>query len=112
MEPRSASVALKCSVGRSFDIEPGKPSIFIIPTAHGWNFVRSAEPAAHGEPAAGKPEQNGSWNVRKLQTLQEAVPLLTPTDDFVLGLPVSAVLAQRFRLPSIDPAEFPEMIRD
>ncbi len=74
------------------------PSIFIIPTAHGWNFVRSAE-------------QNGSWNVRKLQTLEEAVPLLAATDDFVLGLPVSAVLAQRFRLPSVDPAEFPEMIR-
>src|SRR2546426_2278481 len=74
------------------------PSIYIIPTAHGWNFVRL-------------PEQNGSWNVRKLQTLEEAVPLLAATDDFVLGLPVSAVLAQRFRLPSVDPAEFPEMIR-
>jgi hypothetical protein len=74
------------------------PSIFIIPTAHGWNFLRSAE-------------QNGSWNVRKLQTLEEAVPLLAATDDFVLGLPVSAVLAQRFRLPSVDPAEFSEMIR-
>ena len=74
------------------------PSIFIIPTAHGWNFVRSAE-------------QNGSWNVRKLQTLEEAVPLLAATDDFVLGLPISAVLAQRIRLPSVDPAEFPEMIR-
>src|SRR5437899_3504521 len=74
------------------------PSIFIIPTAHGWNFLRSAE-------------QNGSWNVRKLQTLEEAVPLLAATDDFVLGLPVSAVLAQRIRLPSVDPAEFPEMIR-
>jgi len=49
--------------------------------------------------------------VRKLQTLEEAVPLLAATDDFVLGLPVSAVLAQRFRLPSVDPAEFPEMIR-
>ena len=60
---------------------------------------------------AGKAEQNGSWNVRKLQTLEEAVPLLAATDDFVLGLPVSAVLAQRFRLPSVDPAEFPEMIR-
>jgi hypothetical protein len=91
-------VVLKYSVGRSFDIEPAMPSIFIIPTAHGWNFLRSAE-------------QNGSWNVRKLQTLEEAVPLLAATDDFVLGLPVSAVLAQRFRLPSADPAEFPEMIR-
>jgi hypothetical protein len=49
--------------------------------------------------------------VRKLQTLGEAVPLLSATDDFVLGLPVAAVLAQRFRLPSVDPAEFPEMIR-
>jgi hypothetical protein len=39
------------------------------------------------------------------------VPLLSATDDFVLGLPVAAVLAQRFRLPSVDPAEFPEMIR-
>src|SRR5947199_10382143 len=74
------------------------PSIFIIPTAHGWNFVRSAE-------------QNGSCNVRKLQTLEEAVPLLSATDDFVLGLPVSAVLAQRFRLPRVAPAEVPEMIR-
>jgi hypothetical protein len=91
-------VILKYSAGRSFDIEPGTPSIFIIPTAHGWNFLRSAE-------------QNGSWNVRKLQTLEEAVPLLAATDDFVLGLPVSAVLAQRFCLPSVDPAEFPEMIR-
>ena len=49
--------------------------------------------------------------MRKLQTLGEAVPLLSATDDFVLGLPVAAVLAQRFRLPSVDPAEFPEMIR-
>jgi len=87
------------------------PSIFIIPTAHGWNFVRLAEPASPREAAAGKAEQNGSWNVRKLQTLEEAVPLLAATDDFVLGLPVSAVLAQRFRLPSVDPAEFPEMLR-
>jgi len=74
------------------------PSIFIIPTAHGWNFVRSSE-------------QNGSWTVRKLQTLEEAVPLLCADDEFVLGLPVSSVMAQRFRLPSVDPAEFPDMIR-
>jgi hypothetical protein len=56
-------------------------------------------------------ERNGAWNLRKLQTLDEAVPLLTATDDFVLGLPIAAVLAQRFRLPTVDPAEFPEMIR-
>src|SRR6058998_317910 len=87
------------------------PSIFIIPTAHGWNFLRSSTAASPREAAAGSAEGNGSWNVRKLQTLDEAVPLLTATDDFVLGLPVAAVLAQRFRLPSVDPAEFPEMIR-
>ena len=87
------------------------PSIFIIPTAHGWNFVRSGTPSPSPEAAADKINQNGSWNVRKLQTLGEAVPLLSATDDFVLVLPVTAVLAQRFRLPSVDPAEFPEMIR-
>jgi hypothetical protein len=43
--------------------------------------------------------------------LEEAGSLLAATDDFVLGLPVSAVLAQRFRLPSVDPTEFPEMLR-
>ncbi|HEY7000655.1 MAG TPA: hypothetical protein VH330_02850 [Candidatus Udaeobacter sp.] len=87
------------------------PSIFIIPTAHGWNFLRSGTSTSPHESAEGKAHQNGSWNVRKLQTLGEAVPLLSTSDDFVLGLPVTAVLAQRFRLPSIDPAEFPEMIR-
>src|SRR5215211_8285005 len=99
------------------------PSIFIIPTSHGWNFVRLAAAVLvpdrkplHNNgrvegiaPAAA--EQNGSWTVRKLQTLEEAVPLLSASDEFVLGLPVSAVIAQRFRLPSVDPAEFPEMIR-
>ena len=73
--------------------------------------MRSSAAASPREAAAGSAGQNGSWNVRKLQTLGEAVPLLSATDDFVLGLPVSAVLAQRFRLPSVDPAEFPEMIR-
>ena len=66
---------------------------------------------AGAKPLRLQPEQNGSWTVRKLQTLEEAVPLLSASDEFVLGLPVSAVIAQRFRLPSVDPAEFPEMIR-
>ena len=87
------------------------PSIFIIPTSHGWNFVRSGAPASLREAAADRAEQNGSWSVRKLQTLEEAVPLLSANDEFVLGLPISAVIAQRFRLPSVDPAEFPDMIR-
>ena len=56
-------------------------------------------------------DSNGEWNVRLLQTLDEAVPLVTAQDDVVLSLPVAAVLAQRFRLPTVDPAEFPEMVR-
>src|SRR5215468_12735273 len=87
------------------------PSIFIIPTAHGWNLVRAATQNPSDQATLRSPDQNGSWNVRKLQTLGEAVPLLSAADDFVLGLPVAAVLAQRFRLPTVDPAEFPEMIR-
>ena len=56
-------------------------------------------------------DRNGAWNVRLLRTLEEAVPLLSAEDDLVLSLPVSAVLAQRFRLPTVDPSEFPEMVR-
>jgi hypothetical protein len=72
--------------------------VFIVPTAHGWNLLRSSD-------------QNGSWNIRTVATLEEAVPLLNLDDKLVLGLPISAVMAQRFRLPTIDPAEFPEMVR-
>ena len=46
-----------------------------------------------------------------LRTLDEAVPLLSTQDNVVLSLPIAAVLAQRFRLPTIDPTEFPEMVR-
>ena len=46
-----------------------------------------------------------------IATLEEAVPLLKAGDDLILGLPVSAVLAQRFRLPTVDPADFSEMVR-
>jgi hypothetical protein len=84
--------------GRSFSIETVATSVFITPTAHGWNLLRTAG-------------SNGSWEVRLLQTLDEAVPLLRAEDDLVLSLPVSAVLAQRFRLPTVDPTEFPEMVR-
>jgi hypothetical protein len=73
-------------------------SVFITPTAHGWNFLRSVD-------------RNGTWDVRTIRSLAEAVPLLNAQDDFVLGLPVSAVLAQRIHLPSADPAEFAEMVR-
>jgi len=54
---------------------------------------------------------NGAWDVRLLRSLDEVVPLVSAQDDIVLSLPVTAVLAQRFRLPTVDPAEFPEMVR-
>jgi hypothetical protein len=41
--------------------------------------------------------------------LNEAAGLLHAGDDIVFALPVRAVLAQRLRLPTVDPAEFPEM---
>ena len=49
--------------------------------------------------------------MRLLRTLDEAVPLISTQDNIVLSLPIAAVLAQRFRLPTIDPTEFPEMVR-
>jgi hypothetical protein len=55
--------------------------------------------------------RNGQWSVLTLQNLSEAVPLLNAQDEIVLGLPIAAVLAQRFRLPTVDPTEFPEMVR-
>ena len=79
-------------------IEARSTSVFITPTAHGWNFLRSSS-------------QNGAWDVRLLKNLDEAVPLLNSEDELILGLPVAAVLAQRFRLPTVDPTEFPEMVR-
>jgi len=54
---------------------------------------------------------NGTWDVRSLSTLEDAVPLLSPDDRFVLGLPITAVLTQRLRLPSADAQEFSEMVR-
>jgi hypothetical protein len=77
-----------------------KPSkrVFITPTAHGWNLLQPRD-------------SNGAWQVRLLNSLDEVVPLVSAEDDIVLSLPVTAVLAQRFRLPTVDPAEFPEMVR-
>jgi hypothetical protein len=72
--------------------------VFITPTAHGWNLLRARD-------------GNGAWDVRLLRTLEEVAPLVSAQDDIVLSLPIAAVLAQRFRLPTVDPAEFPEMVR-
>lgn len=56
-------------------------------------------------------EHNSAWEVRSLATLDEAATVLQPTDDFVLGLPVNLVLAQRLHLPTVDRDEFVEMVR-
>jgi hypothetical protein len=54
---------------------------------------------------------NGTWDVRAVSDLNEAANLLVAGDDIVLGLPLDTVLAQRLRLPTVDPAEFGEMVR-
>ena len=79
-------------------METASLPVFIIPAANGWNLIRSVD-------------QNGTWDVCALATLEEAVPLLRLDDRFVLGLPINAVLTQRLRLPTVDPTEFREMVR-
>jgi hypothetical protein len=69
-----------------------------MPTSGGWNVVRASA-------------TNGAWDVRTVSSLDEAAALLVPREDFVLGLPVNSVLAQRLRLPTVDQQEFTEMIR-
>lgn len=49
--------------------------------------------------------------MRAVGSLEEAVPFLNGSTEVVLGLPVSAVLAQRLRLPTTEPSEFAEMVR-
>jgi len=55
--------------------------------------------------------QGGAWDVRDAATLEETIPLLNGTKNLVFGLPVSAVLAQRLRLPTVEASEFSEMVR-
>jgi len=54
---------------------------------------------------------NGAWDVRAVGDLNEAAGLLVAGDDIILALPMDAVLAQRLRLPTVDPSEFREMMR-
>lgn len=69
-----------------------------MPAAHGWNVVRQI-----GEESA--------WDVQPVMTLDEAVPLLNGTQELVLGLPLTAVLAQRLRLPTVESEDFTGMVR-
>jgi hypothetical protein len=79
-------------------IEPALQPSFITPASHGWNLVRSVS-------------GNGIWDVHALENLEEAANLLNAGEEFVLGLPINMVLAQRLRLPTVDPQDFPEMVR-
>jgi|SRR4051794_30473360 len=71
---------------------------FLVPGAEGWNVIS-------------RPPQNAGWEVRAFPTLDEAAQILSPDDDVVLALPISAVLAQRMRLPSVEGSELSEMVR-
>lgn len=93
MDEQSATASVRSTSARSTSSR-----VFIVPAAHGWNLLRPAE-------------NNGAYDVRQLASIEAAVPLLRPNDDLILSLPVAAVLAQRFRLPTVDPAEFGEMVR-
>ena len=56
-------------------------------------------------------QHSNAWEVRGLATLDEAGTALQPGEQFVLGLPVALVLAQRLRLPTVEREEFDEMVR-
>src|SRR6266403_98061 len=71
---------------------------FLVPGAEGWNLIS-------------RPAENGNWRVRAFPTLDEAAQTLSTDDSVVLALPVSAVLAQRMRLPSVEGSELREMVR-
>ncbi|MFL6584669.1 MAG: hypothetical protein ACJ8KU_09145 [Chthoniobacterales bacterium] len=72
--------------------------MFLIPAGKGWNIVRFAP-------------HNSVWEVRGVLNLEEAAPLLGADENIIFGLPVAAVLAQRLRLPTVEPDEFGEMVR-
>lgn len=69
-----------------------------MPSGRGWNLVRARA-------------ANGAWDVRNVADLNEAALLLKHGDEIVFGLPVNAILAQRLRLPTVDPADFGGMVR-
>src|SRR5206468_10603142 len=71
---------------------------FLVPGAEGWNLI-------------GRPAESGKWRVRAFPNLDEAAQSLNTEDDVVLALPMSAVLAQRMRLPSVEGSELREMVR-
>ena len=77
--------------------QPTHP-VFVIPADTGWNVVRFAP-------------ESGGWEVCGVANIEEGAPLLSREDEVVLGLPLTAVLAQRLRLPNVEPEEFGDMVR-
>ena len=71
---------------------------FLVPGAEGWNLIS-------------RPAENGNWQVRAFPSLDAAAETLSTDDDVVLALPISVVLAQRMRLPSVEGSELREMVR-
>src|SRR5207249_2585293 len=71
---------------------------FLVPGAEGWNLIS-------------RPAENSNWRVRAFPSLDAAAETLSTDDDVVLALPISAVLAQRMRLPSAEGSELREMVR-
>ncbi|MGH8092145.1 MAG: pilus assembly protein PilM [Chthoniobacterales bacterium] len=49
--------------------------------------------------------------MRNVADLNAAAGLLNASDEVVLALPVNAIIAQRLRLPTVDPGEFEAMVR-
>ncbi len=72
--------------------------VFLVPAAQGWNVVRASS-------------NNGHWDVDAVGSIEESLPFLAGRKNLVLALPVSAILAQRLRLPNTEPEEFSEMVR-
>ncbi len=72
--------------------------MFLVPGAEGWTLISPGT-------------ESGAWRVRGFASLDDAAQALSASDDFVFALPVSAVLAQRIRLPNVEGAELREMVR-
>ncbi len=77
--------------------------VYLLPTAHGWSVVRTAPAGTNGN--------TPSWDVQAFTTIEETIPLLNGTQNLILGLPASSILAQRLRLPVVEEADFDAMVR-
>lgn len=77
--------------------------VYLLPTARGWSVVRTSPAATNGS--------TPSWEVQAVATIEETIPLLNGTQNLILGLPASSILAQRLRLPAVEEADFDAMVR-